>query len=312
MSIRVEVPLRPSATNAAGIAAMCLAMFLLPAGDAITKSLTEVLTPSQIAAIRSFVQVLVLGSALLLVQRKTTGKSFSIWSFASGQLVAVISLSLISAFQTLPIATAIAIFFVEPLILTLLAGFILGEKPGKHRYAAIGVGMIRVLIILRPNFSMFGPLVFLPLVSAVAYALNMIVIRRATRHCSTLQFQFGSASFACLTLGIVMLCGQPDWTAFHTMQPFVISGLVLSGILAAATFLLICHAFSLAEASALAPFQYLEILGATLIGFLAFGEIPDALTLLGTFIVLASGMYVFYRERRDNLPVRKTQARRDR
>lgn len=88
--------------------------------------------------------------------------------------------------------------------------------------------------------------------------------------------------------------------------------LVGLGAVATMTFLLIAFALSRTEASLLAPFQYLEILGAALLGFLIFRDTPDELTALGTIIILSSGMYVFYRERRANMPVPKTQIRRDR
>ncbi|QQA42367.1 DMT family transporter [Pelagovum pacificum] len=312
MSLLANQSVRPSTGSIAGIVAMCCGMMLLPVGDAISKALTGYLVPSQIGAVRAVVQSLILGLALLLWRSRAWGRPFTVWSLISGQLIAIISLSLIAAFKTMPIATAIAIFFVEPLILTLLAGLLLGEKPGPHRYAAIGVGMAGVLLILRPNFAIFGPVVFLPLIGAVAYALNMIVTRKATRESSALTFQFGVSVFSCLTLSLVMLGSGHGIGPVLEMPSLAISGLLISGVVAAVTFLLIALAFSKAEASVLAPFQYLEILGATLIGYLAFGDAPDALTVVGTLIVLGSGMYVFHRERRANLPVRRTQTRRDR
>ena len=312
MSIISQMPLRKASTSIAGMVAMSLAMLLLPMGDAVTKFLTGSLAPAQIAATRAIVQAGLLASAFVVMRQRVSGRPFSVWSFLSGQCVAVISLGLIAAFKTMPIATAIAIFFVAPLLLTLLAGLMLGEKPGPHRYAAIGVGMIGVLMILRPNFAAFGPAVFFPVAAAIAYALNMIITRRATRTASALTFQLGSAVFASITLTLIMLT-TTDLSAMSTvMTPQIALGLSGAGVLAAATFLLIAYAFSQAEASVLAPFQYLEILGATLIGFLAFGDIPDEVTILGTLVILGSGMYVFHRERRANMPVRRTQTRRDR
>jgi drug/metabolite transporter (DMT)-like permease len=312
MSAITQITLHKPSTSIVGMMAMSLAMLLLPMGDAVTKSLTSTLAPAQIAFFRAIIQAGLLASAFLVMRRRLSGRAFSIWSFMSGQCVAVVSLGLIAAFKTMPIATAIAIFFVEPLLLTLLAGFMLGEKPGPHRYVAIAVGMLGVLLILRPNFATYGPSVFLPVVAAVAYALNMIVTRRATRVASALSFQLGSAVFASITLSIIMLTTTDLFAMIEVITLQIALGLSGAGVLAAATFLLIAYAFSQAEASVLAPFQYLEILGATLIGFLAFGDVPDEITILGTFVILGSGMYVFHRERRANMPVRRTQTRRDR
>lgn len=304
----------PSASAIAGMAAMSLAMLLLPVGDAIAKALTGVLHPTQVAALRAIVQVAVLGVAVLVMRGSLQGRAVTLWTFASGQMVAIISVSLITAFQTMPIATAISIFFAEPLILTMLAGFLLGERPGPHRYAAIAVGMAGVLIILRPNFSVFGPVVFLPLLGAFAYALNMIITRKATRNCSPMTFQFGSGVFGALTMiAWMFFASDPGSVAPGTWsEPMVGIGILAAGALAAATFLLIAYGFSRAEASVLAPFQYLEILGATLVGYLFFGDIPDYLTAIGAVIVLGSGLYVFHRERKAQMPSRRTRARADR
>lgn len=312
MSALVQAPLRQSPSAVSGMVAMSIAMLLLPLGDAVAKLLTSLLAPAQIAAMRAMIQASILGGAYMIWQHRMSGVPFTIWSFLSGQLVAVVSLSLITAFQTMPIATAIAIFFIEPLLLTLLAGIVLGEKPGRHRYAAIGIGLLGVLLILRPNFAVFGPTVFLPVAGAIAYALNMIIMRRATRSTSALTFQLGSATFASATLGIIMLVSSDMAELATAFSPAILLGLVGLGAVATMTFLLIAFALSRTEASLLAPFQYLEILGAALLGFLIFRDMPDGLTVLGTCIILVSGMYVFYRERRANMPVRKTQILRDR
>ncbi|WP_228069164.1 DMT family transporter [Marivivens aquimaris] len=311
MSAMAEPNSRNSSTFM-GMAAMSFAMVLLPIGDSVTKTLTAYIEPSQIAAIRSVIQAGLLWIAFAAMNKSTRGNPFTKASAASGICVAVVSLSLITALKTIPLPTAIAIFFVEPLLLTLLAGLMLGEKPGPHRYAAIVVGLIGVLIILRPNFSVFGPAVLLPLVSAAAYALNMIITRKGTRNCSALTFQLGSTTFTCLTLMAVMLFNSDLGALQETITFGLSASLVLSGILAAATFPLIAYAFSQAEASVLAPFQYLEILGATAIGFLVFGDVPDGLTVLGTAVVLSSGLYIFHRERRANQPAKAIKVRQDR
>ena len=140
----------------------------------------------------------------------------------------------------------------------------------------------------------------------------MIITRKAARTASALTFQLGSATYACITLTLIMLMTSDLNAMLTSLTPWIALSLAGAGVLAAATFLLIAYAFSRSEASVLAPFQYIEILGATLIGFLAFGDIPDEVTILGTLVVLGSGMYVFHRERQANLPVRRSNTRRDR
>ena len=303
-----RLPARPHALSGippqvAGMVAMCAGMLLLPVGDSITKVLTSVLPPAEIAAARTVVQAAALWGVMLAIGPRKAGAgkaragAFSLASLVSGLLMATVAVSLISSFRLMPIATAIAIFFVEPLLLILLSGPLLGERPGPRRLAAVAAGMAGVLLILRPNYAVFGTVVFLPLLAALAFALNMIVTRRATRNRSALTFQSGASVFGAIGLILFALPGaRPGgWGGI----PLWAAGMILlAGALAALTFLLIAYAFSRAEASVLAPLQYLEILGATVLGYLIFGDGMDGLTILGTLIVLGSGLYVFHREGR--------------
>lgn len=300
----------------AGIAAMSLAMFLLPAGDAITKSLTAIMPPIQIAAIRAVVQVALLWLALPFLRGFARGPALSGWSMLSGLMSAVISLALITAFQTMPIATTIAIFFVEPLLLMLLAGVFLGEVPGPRRYIAAAIGMCGTLIILRPNLEAFGAAVLLPLIAALAYALNMIVTRKGTRDVSPFSFQLGASVFGMLLLvAVALLTSGPGGSvgsggsgpALTALPGWALIGLFSSGAMIALTFLLITYAFKHSEASLLAPFQYLEILGAVIVGYVVFGDALDPLTLLGTLIVLGSGLYVLHREAQSGRAVNRAR-----
>lgn len=315
MFASLSAPLRKISAPATGMSAMCLAMLLLPVGDTLTKSLTTIIAPAEVAALRASVLTLALAVAYLALRSMAWGKVISIWSMISGLLVAVVSYTLITAFQAMPIATAIAIFFVEPLVLTLLAGLFLKEKPGPRRYAAVGVGMVGILLILRPNFAEFGMVVLYPLAAAFAYAVNMLVTKRATREASGLAFQFGASIFGAVALLAAMVL-QLGWDGVSVVStqipPWAIAAVIASGILSAVTFLLIALAFTLAQASLLAPFQYLEILGATILGYLVFGDMPDLLTIIGTLIVLGSGLYVFHREGKARVPSRKIRARSDR
>lgn len=283
-----------------GMAAMCLAMAFLPMGDAISKSLTAHAPPFEVTVWRMIAQAVFFLPAALVLRRHLHGPVLSLGAFLSACLILTVTMSLITAFATMPIATAIAIFFVEPLLLTLLAGPFLGEVPGWRRYAAVGVGLIGALVVIRPNFITFGPVVLLPVLAALAYALNMIVMRKSTRTTSALSFQFGASMIAAGLAGLVLVLAVtlgaeltrpsalPDWA------PWAIAG---AGALAMVAFLMITFAFSKVEASLLAPFQYLEIVGATAVGYLIFSEMPDAMTFFGTAIILASGAYVFHRER---------------
>ncbi|WCR09308.1 DMT family transporter [Paracoccus stylophorae] len=286
-----------------GMLAMVLATLLFPMGDAIAKLLTGFAPPFDVTVWRTVMQALFLLPIALLFRRRLQGAVLSWPALLSGALVSVAMFCLISAFQRMPIATAISIFFIEPLLLTLLAGPLLGEVPGRRRLIAVGVGLMGAMVVIRPNFAIFGAVSLWPLVAALAFALNMIVLRRATRTRSALSVQIGaSVCAALLLLGVqvaaAILFGR-ETASLAAAPGWAMPALVLAGALSAATFVLIALAFSKAEAGILAPFQYLEIVGATAVGYLVFGDLPDALTWLGTAIILGSGLYVFHRERQN-------------
>ena len=283
-----------------GMMLMVLAMCLLPIGDAFSKYLTESLHPVAVSFARLVAQGLCLVPAAIVLRHRLRGAMFSPVVALSGLLVMITLISLVTAFSVMPIATAIAIFFAEPLILTLLAGPLLGEVAGPRRYVAVGVGLAGALIVIRPGFSEFGAATLLPLVAATAYALNMILLRRISGTRSALTVQCGATAYA--ALGMVILAGGLgaagliDLTSLD--RPAWTWGAILGcGAFAAASFVLIAEAFRRAEATTLAPFQYLEIVGATAAGFLIFAEFPDALTWLGVAIILGSGAYIVHRER---------------
>lgn len=300
----VGLPRRgPTAATGApgtGIALMVLAMALLPVGDTLAKLLTGALAPGEVVFWRFVFQSLVLLALALLMRDRLRGAMFSPLLALSGLCAVVTMTGLVGAFAVMPIATAIAIFFIEPLILVLLAAPLLGEKVGPRRYAAVAVGFVGVLVVIRPGFAGFSPAALLPLLAATGFALNAVILRHASRSRSALTIQTGATLYATviaaavlalfwgLGLAPVASVGAPLW---------VWGVLPLAGLVSAGTFLLIAEAFRRSEAGLLAPFQYLEIVGATLLGFVVFGDLPDAATALGTAIILGAGGYVVHRER---------------
>ncbi|MDT0684364.1 DMT family transporter [Roseicyclus sp. F158] len=302
---------RQSGTSATGIVAMIIPMALLPIGDAFAKFLTGEIHPVEVATGRFVVQLVLLFAAAALLRRRLEGPMFSPLVAVSGGLVMVTLTMLISAFAVMPIATAIAIFFVEPLLLTVLAGPLLGERLGARRLSAVGVGLVGALIVIRPGGEL-GWAAVMPLIAALTYALNMIVLRRASATRSSLTLQCGATFYA--ALGSLAITALLYATGFVVPRIGALPGwgwgaLIAAGAFAACSFLLIAEAFRRVEAGILAPLQYFEIIGATVVGYLAFGEFPDALTWAGLAVILASGLYVFYRERRLAVVPRRSRRR---
>lgn len=296
--------LRPRATLPAiqpnsGMSFMIAAMLLLPVGDMFAKLLTTQLHPVAVAMWRILAQALFLVPLAFVLRHRLRGAMFSPVVALSGGLLLISLNCLIAAFSVMPIATAIAIFFVEPLILTVLAGPLLGERAGPRRLIAVGVGLLGALIVIRPGQSEFGWATALPLLSALAYALNMIVLKRASATRSALTVQCGATVYA--AIGMMVLAGIASLAGSGVMLPqtgqiWAWSAILCAGAAAAASFVMVAEAYRTAEATTLAPFQYLEIVTATALGLLVFGNFPDVFTWVGIAIILASGLYIFHRE----------------
>jgi drug/metabolite transporter (DMT)-like permease len=285
----------------AGMLFMAGAMLLVPGIDALAKLLSAQLSPFQITFIRFLLQAAFLGGLLAWSRRLAVPRSALPRLALGGTFVAAAIGFLVWSLSILPLANAIAIFFVEPLVLSLLSALFLGERVGWQRLGAVAVGLIGALVVIRPNWAQFGAAALLPLFAAVFYAAQLTVFRSLSGDLSGPRVQAYSAIFATLVLGIALLLGGAagvDQFAWHRPRGVAWAYLAGIGVLSTISYLLISSALKRTEAGTLAPFQYLEIISATILGYLVFGDFPDLLTWLGTGIILASGLYVFYRERK--------------
>lgn len=284
-----------------GIAIMSAAMLLAPGMDALAKLLGETLSAGEIAFGRFVFQTLVLGAVLALRGRLAVPRGHLGLLALCGLFLAAAILLMVAAVQTLPIANAIAIFFVEPLILTLLSAVFLREPVGWRRVSAVAVGLIGALVVIRPNWAQFGAASVLPLLTAVFFASYLATTRRAGAHLTGMVTQTWAGMFAAVYLGVALLAGSAAGLApFEATWPDASAWRLLAflGVVAGVTHVLVATALSRAPASIIAPFQYLEIISATALGWLIWGDFPDTLTWLGTAIILSSGLYIFHRERR--------------
>lgn len=278
---------------------MIVAMLLLPAIDALAKVLAATVPVGLIVWSRFAFQAALLAPSALR-QHGTSQRGLWPVHAARGALLALTTLMFFAAVRVLPLADAISIFFVEPLILTLLSAVLLGETIGWRRLSAVAAGFLGALIIVRPSYEIFGLNALLPLAAAFFFALYLILTRRiATReHPTTMQFHAGFYGFVVMSTGLAAGWAF-DIEAMTPIWPTPYEGLLLAlvGIVATVGHQMVVHAFRRAEAGILAPFQYLEIVGATTYGYILFGDFPDPVTWLGVAIIVGSGIYVFRRER---------------
>ena len=201
------------------------------------------------------------------------------------------SLFFISGLRFLPIAEASATGFVSPLFVTALSIVFLGESVGVRRWLATAVGLIGVLIILRPGSSAFHPAAFFPIVSALAWACTLIMTRMMSgKERAITTMTYSSIAGVCILSALVpFVWVAPSW---HD----ILFGIFI-GVASTAGQWIVVLAFRYADASVLAPFSYTQLLWVSILGFVIFGEMPDIWTVIGAVFIVASGLYTAHRER---------------
>ncbi len=282
-----------------GILLMVIAMLLIPGIDAIAKTLSATVPAGQVAWSRFLFQLLYMAPFAFLGGGLRPGPSLPLHALR-GTLIAGATLFFFWGLKYLPMAEAISIFFVEPLILTLLAAVFLGEPIGWRRMSAVAVGFAGALLIIRPSYEIFGWAAVLPLGAALCFAFYLVLTRRLAQRESAAGMQFYAGLFGCLILSLALWVGAAGGIAvIDPVWPSPWEWGLMAGLGAIATtgHIFVVHAFRRAAPAVLAPFQYLEIISATLLGLLIFGDFPDATTWLGVAVIVASGLYVFHRER---------------
>ena len=195
------------------------------------------------------------------------------------------------ALQYLQLVEALSIVFSTPLIVTLLAGPILGERIGMPRLIAVCVGFIGVLVVARPGLGTMHPAALLSLTGAVAYAFYGITTRMlASTDSSATTIIYSSLA------GIVLMTPLLPWVWTTPSSPLTWALLTMTGLFGAVGHWLLVLAHARAPAVILSPFIYSQIIWMLALGYIVFGDWPDPWTFAGAGIVIASGLYLLYRE----------------
>jgi drug/metabolite transporter (DMT)-like permease len=274
-----------------GIALILASTVFLGTSDVTSKYLSATLPSIEIAWIRFLVFALVMvpamlpGSPLFALHTSRPGLQAMRGAALLGS-----SLLFISGLRFLPIAEASATSFVSPLFVTALSIFFLRESVGLRRWAATAVGLIGVLIILRPGSSAFHPAAVFPLVSAFCWALTLVMTRMLSGKERAITTMTYSAISGVLILSalVPLVWVTPSW---HD----ILFG-ILIGVTSTAGQWIVVLAFRYANASVLAPFSYTQLLWVSILGFVVFGEVPDVWTVTGAAFVVAGGLYTAHRE----------------
>lgn len=287
MSDIVEDPDHP----ALGIALMLGGIASFAVMDAAIKWLVADYHVVQVAALRSW-----FGLPLLCLFALRSGGLKHLRTrrpavhFGRYLLVLGLSLSFFWALSQMKLVDAIAISFAAPIFITALAMPLLRESVGLHRWLAVGVGFVGVLVILRPGAGVFQWAALVVLLSVVFYALLMITTRAFKNSESSASLML----FPQLGMSLTGILAAPFF--WVTPNFFDLALFALAGTFGSVGVMCVTHAFRLGPAAVITPFEYSGLIWATLLGYLLWDELPDGNTLLGATIVISSGLYIVYRE----------------
>ncbi|TPP11210.1 DMT family transporter [Rhizobium glycinendophyticum] len=298
--------MQPSSSNPVrGMVLMANCMLILPIMDAIAKYMANVegMSPGQITFYRFFFQLLSVLPLLLLLNGSQALSAKRPWiNLLRGAIHGAASLMFFMAVKYMPLADVFAIYFVEPFILTALSAVFLKEKVGWRRWLAIAVGFGGAMIVIQPSYQVFGLTALLPVVCAFLYALYMFLNRAIGEADTPMTMQTMAGIGGTLFMGLALLAGSSvgdqDFVVSLPGSPLAWGLLILLGTISGYIHLIVVRAFRLAPLSVLAPFQYFEIIAAVVLGYALFGEFPTLSKWLGIAIIVGSGLFILWRERR--------------
>ena len=279
-----------------GIFLMLLSMIIIPIMDGLAKVLSADYPIAQIVWARYFFHLLYLLPVIIL----RYGPSALLpphmgLQIIRGGLLLSSTIFFFAAIAVMPLADCLALVFVYPIIVTSLSSILLGEKVGIRRWVAVSVGFFGALVIIRPGFNDIDPGKIYALSAGIIYALYVI----ATRKLSGSTKPLVTLTFTAL-LGAVIMSA---WVPFAWVTPNKVDWSLMAamGACAALGHFLLIKAIDHAPASILAPFGYSEIVMATIIGYVVFGDFPDFTTWMGVGVIILSGVYISIRERKAGL-----------
>ena len=294
-----------------GVLCIAISVVFFSINDVAIKFLSGDYALYQVVLIRSVIGLLII---VALIAPLTSG-----WSIARtqrlpmhilrGLFVVLANMTFFLGLAAMPLADAVAIFFISPLIITIFSTLFLGESVGPRRWIAIAVGFIGVLVMMQPGTEAFQLASLLPLAAAFCYATIHIITRRigGTESAETMAFyiqiMFIVVSLAMgLALGngqfgdqsdpsLAFLLREWSWPVVADYPVFLIIGvgIGLGGFL-------ISQAYRVAEASFIAPFEYLTLPMSVVLGMLVFNEFPGGWDYLGMTFILGSGLFTVWRD----------------
>lgn len=275
-----------------GIALIVLALQILSVSDAIAKYLSASLPVLLVIWGRFFFHCLITGAYVALVHdwRLLLPNVSRVQTARSIALFGAVGLFYVTI-HYLPLTTALTLWFVEPFILTILAMVFFRERVSRLQWTAIIVGFIGIVIAVRPTPLAWHWTYLVGLLAGVSYAVFLLLTRAIDTRTPAIASVYQTGLVGSVASSLLVI---PAWSPPTTAEWAL---LMATGCVAAIAHYLIVKSFERAEASRLAPFTYSEIIGAAVLGFLVFGDVPDLWTCLGLAVVIASAIALLWAKR---------------
>jgi len=281
-----------SENHLAGIALMVAAMMVVPFMDALAKYLSDRYAVSQLTWARFFFHFAILAPIVLHRHgRAALRPGRPLLQLLRSAFTLLATILFFAAIAHMPIADALALLFVSPMVVTALSPAILGERVGVRRWGAVVAGFAGALIILRPGFGVAQPGSFLALGAGVSFAFYTLLTRKLAGGAPSLVTLAWTAVTGAVAMSVAVI---PEWITPPPEDFLMMAGI---GAIAAGGHFLLIRAFDHAPASLLAPYSYSEIVMATAVGWVVFADFPDGWTWAGIAVIVASGIYISWRER---------------
>jgi len=296
--------------NPKGIILILIGMFIVSFMDATFKYINTSVSLYEAYFVRTLISFGVIASYLKITNKPiifTTHypllTSVRVILFFFGFSSFYISLTI------MPLATATALFFASPFLITIFAILFLKEEVGMRRWSAVIIGFIGVYIILNPDFNDFDYLSLTPVFCAFCYALSMIIIKKTSDKDDVYSQMFHFYIFAIIiSLIIYFFMGDGQYNNFdHPASQFIfrkwfsnlefsLPYMVFIGVIGATGFLCFFTAYRIASPAVVSPFEYSILVWATLNGWIFFDEIPNQRTFVGMILIVCGSIYIFIRE----------------
>jgi len=264
---------------------------VLPFMDTIAKYLSSELSFFQITWARYFFTVFfTLPFMFFFFRKNLTWSENPKLQILRGLTLLIANICFFYSISIISMAKALTLAFVAPLITTALSPIFLGEKVGIRRWTAVLIGFVGSLVVIRPGFLEFNLATIAALGTGCFYGIYLVITRKLHSTDSPL--------LTLLITGVVGAVIASLLVPFVWINPTPVqwSWLALMGIFACLGHILLIYSLKYADASKLAPFGYFEIVTNIIVGYYFFSDFPDSYTFLGLFIIILSGVYIFYRE----------------